>query len=83
MRSGSTGHWRPWNPLVERLTFLRPPYDLANGRAAADAVEADLLVLDYPCRIKPGGEHGDSCARSMPRWMHSEDSRTLASGSLP
>ena len=46
-------------PLVERLTFLRSPFDLANVAAVADAVEADLLVLDYLQRVKPHGEHSD------------------------
>ena len=46
-------------PLTERLAFLRPPFDLANVAAAADAFRADLLLLDYIQRIPPPGEHGD------------------------
>jgi replicative DNA helicase len=45
--------------LGERLAFVRPPFDLANIAAAADAHNADLIVLDYVQRIRPPGEHGD------------------------
>ncbi len=46
-------------PLAERLCFVRPPFDLANVAATADAFDAGLLVLDYLQRISPPGEHGD------------------------
>jgi replicative DNA helicase len=46
-------------PLADRLAFVRPPFDLANVAAAADAFEAQLLLLDYIQRIPPPGEHGD------------------------
>jgi replicative DNA helicase len=46
-------------PLCERLCFVRPPFDLANITAAADAFGADLLLLDYLQRITPPGKHGD------------------------
>jgi replicative DNA helicase len=46
-------------PLAERLCFVRPPFDLANVAATADAFDAGLLVLDYLQRIAPPGEHGD------------------------
>ena len=46
-------------PLAERLAFVRPPFDLANVAAAADAFRADLLVLDYIQRIPPPGQHAD------------------------
>jgi replicative DNA helicase len=46
-------------PLAERLAFLRPPFDLANVAATADAFDAQLLLLDYVQRIPPPGEHGD------------------------
>jgi replicative DNA helicase len=46
-------------PLAERLAFLRPPFDLANVAATADAFEAQLLLLDYIQRIPPPGQHGD------------------------
>lgn len=46
-------------PLTERLAFVRPPFDLANVAAAADAFRADMLVLDYIQRIPPPGEHSD------------------------
>jgi replicative DNA helicase len=46
-------------PLADRLAFLRPPFDLANVAATADAFDAQLLLLDYIQRIPPPGEHGD------------------------
>lgn len=46
-------------PLAERLCFVRPPFDLANVAATADAFDAGLLLLDYIQRIPPPGEHGD------------------------
>src|SRR5215472_17507293 len=47
------------DPLAERLAFVRPPFDLANVAATADAFGAGLLLLDYIQRIAPPGEHGD------------------------
>jgi replicative DNA helicase len=46
-------------PLTERLAFVRPPFDLANVAATADAFDAELLLLDYIQRIPPPGDHGD------------------------
>src|SRR5205823_2982552 len=46
-------------PLAERLCFVRPPFDLDNIAATADAFGAELLLLDYLQRIRPPGEHGD------------------------
>src|SRR5262249_19339415 len=37
----------PLEPLAERLAFVRPPFDLANVAATADAFDAQLLLLDY------------------------------------
>ena len=45
--------------LGERLAFVRPPFDLANIAAAADAHDAGLIVLDYIQRIRLPGEHSD------------------------
>jgi len=45
--------------VAERLCFVRPPFDLANVAAAADAFNASLLVLDYIQRIPPPGAYGD------------------------
>jgi replicative DNA helicase len=45
--------------LSERLAFVRPPFDLANVAASADAFGADLIVLDYIQRIAGPGENGD------------------------
>jgi replicative DNA helicase len=46
-------------PLAERLAFVRPPFDLANVAATADAFDARLLLLDYIQRIPPPGAHAD------------------------
>jgi replicative DNA helicase len=46
-------------PLAERLCFIRPPFNLANVAATADAFAAGLIVLDYIQRIPPPGNHGD------------------------
>ena len=45
--------------LGERLCFVRPPFDLANVAASADAFEAGLIVLDYIQRIPAPGKHDD------------------------
>jgi replicative DNA helicase len=46
-------------PLTERLCFVRPPFNLANVAASADAFEASLVLLDYLQRIPPPGDHAD------------------------
>ena len=45
--------------VAERLCFVRPPFNLENIAASADAFDAQMLVLDYIQRIPPPGEHGD------------------------
>jgi replicative DNA helicase len=45
--------------LADRLAFVTPPFDLANVAATADALDADLLLLDYIQRIPPPGDHAD------------------------
>ena len=45
--------------VAERLCFVRPPFNLANVAATADAFGADVLLLDYIQRIPPPGQHGD------------------------
>jgi len=50
---------RTLEPVSERLTFMRPPFNLTNVAQSADAVKADLIVLDYIQRILPPGEHSD------------------------
>jgi replicative DNA helicase len=45
--------------FADRFAFVRPPFDLANVAATADAFKADLLLLDYIQRIPPPGEHAD------------------------
>jgi replicative DNA helicase len=51
--------------VVDRLAFVRPPFDLANVAAVADAFaplssgDGTMIVLDYLQRIGvPGGNHG-------------------------
>jgi replicative DNA helicase len=46
-------------PLADRLAFVRPPFNLENVAASADAFHADVLVLDYIQRIPPPGQHAD------------------------
>ena len=45
--------------IVDRLAFLRPPFDLENAAAAADEFDAGLILLDYAQRIRPPGDRGD------------------------
>ncbi|MFZ1934850.1 MAG: DnaB-like helicase C-terminal domain-containing protein [Thermoguttaceae bacterium] len=45
--------------LAERLAFVKPPFNLENVAASADAFHADLILLDYIQRIPPPGDHGD------------------------
>ena len=45
--------------VVERFSFVGRPFNLENIAATADAVHADLLLLDYIQRIPPPGEYGD------------------------
>lgn len=45
--------------VADRLCFVRPPFDLANVAAVADAFDAGVVVLDYIQRIQPPGTHGD------------------------
>ncbi len=45
--------------VADRLAFVRPPFDLANVAAVADAFDAGLIVLDYIQRISPPGNNGD------------------------
>ena len=45
--------------FADRLAFARPPFDLANVAASADAFDAGLIVLDYVQRIGAFGDHGD------------------------
>lgn len=45
--------------LADRLCFVRPPFDLKNVAATADAFDVGLIVLDYVQRIAPPGQHHD------------------------
>ena len=62
MATGLTRALRTLETVAERLAFVRPPFDLANVAASADAFGADLLVLDYIQRIAPPGQHADNRA---------------------
>ena len=53
--------------LAERLCFVRPPFDLANVAASADAffaggagTDGGLIVLDYIQRIRPPGPFAEA-----------------------
>lgn len=49
--------------FVSRLTFLRSPFDLANVASAADACDADIIVVDYVQRFSCPGDDGDARAK--------------------
>ena len=59
MPNALTKRCTPSNRLPNRLAFVRPPFDLANVAATADAFGAELLLLDYIQRIPSPGEHAD------------------------
>ncbi|MDY0165278.1 MAG: DnaB-like helicase C-terminal domain-containing protein [Thermoguttaceae bacterium] len=46
--------------VADRLAFVKPPFDLENVAASADAFHADVLLLDYIQRIPPPGSHPDN-----------------------
>jgi replicative DNA helicase len=50
---------RALDDLADRLAFARPPFNLGNVAASADAFDAGLIVLDYIQRIGPAGDHDD------------------------
>jgi len=55
---------RVMDTFIDRLCFVRPPFDLGNVAGTVDAFTGGdcddvLMVLDYIQRIKPPGEHGD------------------------
>jgi replicative DNA helicase len=45
--------------IAPRLAFVQPPFDLTNVALAADAFEADVIVLDYAQRLSVPGKHSD------------------------
>jgi replicative DNA helicase len=45
--------------LADRLAVVRPPFDLTNVAASADAFDAGLILIDYIQRVGTPGEHGD------------------------
>jgi replicative DNA helicase len=53
------GGMRALAGIAGRLAFVRPPFDLDNVAASADAFDAGLIVIDYIQRVAPPGEHGD------------------------
>jgi replicative DNA helicase len=50
---------RTLDDLADRLAFARPPYNLGNVAASADAFDAGLIVIDYIQRVAGPGENGD------------------------
>src|SRR5262249_33648684 len=46
--------------LADRLAFVRPPFNLANVAATADASGAAPLLLDSTQPIPPPGDHADT-----------------------
>lgn len=46
--------------FVGRMAFLQAPFDLANVASAADAHDADILVVDYVQRFTCPGDDGDA-----------------------
>jgi replicative DNA helicase len=49
--------------FVPRLTFLQSPFDLSNVASAADACDADIIVIDYVQRFSCPGDDGDARAK--------------------
>lgn len=45
--------------VLDRVAFVRPPFDLANVAATADATGAELLLIDYVQRVGPPREYAD------------------------
>jgi replicative DNA helicase len=45
--------------IADRLVFVKAPMTLENVAAAADSIDAELIVLDYIQRIRPVGKHDD------------------------
>ncbi|MEX1027556.1 MAG: DnaB-like helicase C-terminal domain-containing protein [Candidatus Paceibacterota bacterium] len=45
--------------IADRLVFVKAPFTLENVAAAADTIDAELIVLDYVQRIRPVGKHDD------------------------
>lgn len=45
--------------VVERLVFVRPPFNLATVAETAEKSGAELILLDYIQRIPPPGPQGD------------------------
>jgi replicative DNA helicase len=50
---------RTLEAIADRLAFVKPPFDLANVAASADAFGADVLLLDYIQRLPAPGRHAD------------------------
>ena len=72
-RSTPTGSTRPCStlePLAERLAFVRPPFDLANVAATADAFKAgsDGARL-HPTHPAAGRPRRQARAASTRRWI--------------
>ena len=67
--------------FMSRLTFLRSPFDLANVASAADACDADIIVVDYVQRFSCPGDDGDARAK-VSRTMDTFGSSPTPTGRL-
>lgn len=45
--------------VADRLTFVQPPFDLANVVTTVAAFGAGLVLIDYLQRVRPPGNHAD------------------------
>lgn len=45
--------------LLDRIVFVKAPFTLDNVAAAADSIQAEIIVLDYIQRIRPSGKVQD------------------------
>jgi replicative DNA helicase len=46
-------------PLLKRFAMVKPPFNLENTAASADAFESKVILLDYIQRISPPGVQAD------------------------
>jgi replicative DNA helicase len=49
--------------VIDRLTFMEAPYDIANVAASADACQADLVIIDYVQRFSVSRDDAEARLR--------------------